>query len=84
MRETPGAVNIIPYNPTAVTETFGRPDAGRIAAFRGILETAGVIVTQRKERGQQIAAACGQLVTETARARPVRQSLPMAEMAGAV
>ena len=66
------AVNVIPYNPTSVAEPFQRPDTGRIMTFRHILEDAGVVVTQRKERGRQIAAACGQLVTENERRRPAR------------
>lgn len=77
MRGMPAALNVIPYNPTSVTEHFDRPEPDRIAAFRKILEDAGVVVTQRKERGQQIAAACGQLVTETEHHRPVRQTLPL-------
>ncbi len=70
MQGMPAALNVIPYNPTSVSEAFQRPEAERIAAFRKILERAGVTVTQRKERGQQIAAACGQLVTEAARRTP--------------
>ena len=81
VRNLPCAVNIIPYNPTAVFEPFQRPEPSRIAAFREILERAGVTVTQRKERGQQIAAACGQLVTEAAR-RPIKSELPV--LTGAV
>ncbi len=77
----PAAVNVIPYNPTSVAEPFGRPDPSRIAAFRNILEDAGVVVTQRKERGRQIAAACGQLVTEATRRRPAERPLPV--LAGA-
>ena len=76
IKGVPSAVNVIPYNPTAVTEAFRRPEPERIAAFRKILEQAGVTVTQRKERGQQIAAACGQLVTEATRRTP-KQSLPV-------
>ena len=72
------AVNVIPYNPTTVAEPFGRPEQARIVAFRQVLENAGIVVTQRKERGRQIAAACGQLVTEAARSRPAHRSLPMA------
>jgi 23S rRNA (adenine2503-C2)-methyltransferase len=72
VREMPAAVNIIPYNPTSVAGQFQRPEAARIATFRKILEMAGVTVTQRKERGQQIAAACGQLVTEPSYRRPVK------------
>jgi 23S rRNA (adenine2503-C2)-methyltransferase len=75
------AVNVIPYNPTSVAEPFGRPEPSRIAAFRQILEDAGIVVTQRKERGRQIAAACGQLVTEAARRRPGERPLPV--LAGA-
>jgi 23S rRNA (adenine2503-C2)-methyltransferase len=81
MKGIPAAINVIPYNPTAVIEQFQRPEPSRIAAFRKILEDGGVVVTQRKERGQQIAAACGQLVTQSARRKPVKQELPV--LAGA-
>jgi len=67
LRGVPGAVNIIPYNATTVGQPFTRPDPSRIRAFRATLEQAGITVTQRKERGRQIAAACGQLVTQIAR-----------------
>ncbi len=80
-KDRPAAINVIPYNPTSVAEQFARPEPARIAAFRATLERAGIVVTQRKERGQQIAAACGQLVTETTRRRPVKTPLPM--LAGA-
>ncbi len=75
LRGTAAAVNVIPYNPTSVAEPFERPDTGRIIAFRRILEDAGVTVTQRKERGRQIAAACGQLVTDAERRRPASRPL---------
>jgi len=75
LRGTSAAVNVIPYNPTSVAEPFERPDTGRIIAFRRILEDAGVVVTQRKERGRQIAAACGQLVTDSERRRPASRPL---------
>ena len=77
LKGMPAALNIIPYNATSVAEPFQRPEAARIAAFRTILERGGVVVTQRKERGQQIAAACGQLVTEATRQRPVKSPLPV-------
>jgi 23S rRNA (adenine2503-C2)-methyltransferase len=70
MQGMPAAINVIPYNPTSVAEAFQRPEPERIAGFRQILERAGITVTQRKERGQQIAAACGQLVTEATRRTP--------------
>jgi 23S rRNA (adenine2503-C2)-methyltransferase len=64
LKDAGGAVNLIPYNPTTVAERFDRPENERIVAFRRILENAGLTVTQRKERGQQIFAACGQLATQ--------------------
>ncbi len=87
LRGTSAAVNVIPYNPTSVAEPFERPSANRILAFRRILEDAGIVVTQRKERGRQIAAACGQLVTDSEKRRPVSRPLTvLAEpaLAGAV
>ena len=86
LRGTSAAVNVIPYNPTSVAEPFERPDVGRIIVFRRILEDAGIVVTQRKERGRQIAAACGQLVTDTERRRPSRPLPVIAEpiLSGAV
>jgi 23S rRNA (adenine2503-C2)-methyltransferase len=60
----PAAINLIPYNATSVAGNFQRPENERIRQFRQILEDGGLVVTQRKERGRRISAACGQLVTE--------------------
>jgi 23S rRNA (adenine2503-C2)-methyltransferase len=57
-------VNLIPYNPTSVTRVFERPEQSTVREFRNILEISHIRTTQRKERGQEIAAACGQLVTQ--------------------
>jgi 23S rRNA (adenine2503-C2)-methyltransferase len=55
-----GRVNLIPFN--LVTETgFKGPAMERTLAFQGVLRRCGVLVTLRRERGQDIAAACGQL-----------------------
>jgi len=53
-------VNLIPFNPVEGLP-YTRPDRGRIRRFREALEAAGVPVTQRRERGGDIDAACGQL-----------------------
>ena len=53
-------VNLIPYNHTPGS-VFRRPDTAAITAFRKALEDAGLTVTQRYERGDAVAAACGQL-----------------------
>jgi len=53
-------VNLIPYNPNPGLP-FRRPSEERVAQFRDILVNEGVTVFMRKTRGDDIAAACGQL-----------------------
>jgi 23S rRNA (adenine2503-C2)-methyltransferase len=57
-------VNLIPWNPADSFTRFEAPGRGRVRAFRDILESYGITVTERMERGQDIAAACGQLAIE--------------------
>ncbi len=58
----PCFVNLIPWNWVDVGQQgFKRPSKDRVRAFRGKLESLGVNVTERVERGHDIAAACGQL-----------------------
>ena len=54
-------VNLIPWNPAETFSRFDAPSRNRVRAFREALEASGIAVTQRVERGQDIAAACGQL-----------------------
>ncbi|MEK7623826.1 MAG: 23S rRNA (adenine(2503)-C(2))-methyltransferase RlmN [Patescibacteria group bacterium] len=56
-------INIIPYNPVP-GKPFDRSDKERIERFKTILRNHGLDVTQRRTMGDDIAAACGQLVTE--------------------
>lgn len=56
-------VNLIPWNPVRSLASFVAPSRERIRRFRAVLERHGIVVTQRVERGQEIDAACGQLVT---------------------
>ena len=53
-------VNLIPVNPVRELK-IQPPSALEINAFKDILFKAGMNVTLRKERGQDINAACGQL-----------------------
>jgi 23S rRNA (adenine2503-C2)-methyltransferase len=53
-------VNLIPLNRTPGYPTTGSP-AGRVKAFRDRLERLGVNATVRRNRGNDIDAACGQL-----------------------
>jgi 23S rRNA (adenine2503-C2)-methyltransferase len=61
VKGTPSVVNLIPFNWVDTEQGFARPEKERVQAFRRILESRGVNVTQRVERGHDIAAACGQL-----------------------
>jgi len=63
LQSVPCKINLIPFNPF--------PDSGyrcseeaTIANFRDVLMQAGITTTIRKTRGDDIAAACGQLAGE--------------------
>ncbi|MEQ1749058.1 MAG: 23S rRNA (adenine(2503)-C(2))-methyltransferase RlmN [Prosthecobacter sp.] len=53
-------VNLIPYN-TVEGLDWERPSEAQQDAFRDVLLAAGVTATLRREKGHDIAAACGQL-----------------------
>lgn len=55
-------INVIPLNPVA-GKPFERSHQDRIDQFKSILRAHGLTVTQRKTMGDDIAAACGQLVS---------------------
>ncbi|MET0069995.1 MAG: 23S rRNA (adenine(2503)-C(2))-methyltransferase RlmN [Candidatus Thiodiazotropha sp.] len=58
---TPSKVNLIPFNPFPGTDYRTSPPQ-RVEAFRMRLKRSGIIATTRKTRGEDIDAACGQLV----------------------
>jgi 23S rRNA (adenine2503-C2)-methyltransferase len=57
--------NLIPFNPFPGSE-FRRSEPDRIRRFAEILQRGGLTVTTRKTRGDEIAAACGQLAGDVA------------------
>ena len=57
--------NLIPFNPFP-NSGFKRSSPERIRGFAEILQRAGLTVTTRKTRGDDIAAACGQLAGDVA------------------
>ena len=72
--------NLIPFNPFPRSD-FRRSGAERIASFAEILRRAGLTVTTRKTRGDDIAAACGQLAGDVAdRTRRSARRLPLKEV----
>jgi 23S rRNA (adenine2503-C2)-methyltransferase len=61
LETVPAKVNLIPFNPFPNTVyTCSQPAA--IAEFRRIVTEAGLVTVTRKTRGDDIDAACGQLV----------------------
>ena len=56
-------VNLIPFN-TFPQSGLTRSPRERVAAFADVLQRAGIVTTVRRTRGDDIAAACGQLAGE--------------------
>jgi 23S rRNA (adenine2503-C2)-methyltransferase len=85
-------VNLIPYNPIGVGQdgvgltgvAYGRPAGERVKRFLDLLRDAGVVSHVRQTRGDDVAAACGQLretaattsATTVTTAGPVTIGLP--------
>ena len=61
LRSVPSKLNLIPFNPFPGTG-YQRSDAATIDRFQTILMQAGYVTTVRRTRGDDIDAACGQLV----------------------
>jgi 23S rRNA (adenine2503-C2)-methyltransferase len=71
LRGREAKVNLIPFNPYPGTR-YRRSPAPVISAFREYLNTHGVTCTVRRTRGDDIDAACGQLVGRVADRTTVR------------
>jgi len=61
LRRVPSKLNLIPFNPFPGTK-FERSDTATIAQFQQIVREGDLIATVRRTRGDDIDAACGQLV----------------------
>lgn len=57
----PCKINLIPFNPFDLSD-YRRPSGNAVSRFWQVLVDAGYIVTVRTTRGDDINAACGQLV----------------------
>ena len=60
LRDVPAKVNLIPFNPFPGAP-YTCSSLAVINAFREVIMQAGIITVTRKTRGEDIAAACGQL-----------------------
>ncbi|KIQ79094.1 MULTISPECIES: bifunctional tRNA (adenosine(37)-C2)-methyltransferase TrmG/ribosomal RNA large subunit methyltransferase RlmN [Aeromonas] len=61
LKDTPSKINLIPFNPFP-GNPYGKPSNSRIDRFSKVLMEYGFTVIVRKTRGDDIDAACGQLV----------------------
>jgi 23S rRNA (adenine2503-C2)-methyltransferase len=61
LRNIPNKINLIPFNPFP-GNSYKTSTQKALKAFEQILVSSGMIVTTRKTRGDDIDAACGQLV----------------------
>jgi 23S rRNA (adenine2503-C2)-methyltransferase len=68
IRGIPAKVNLIPFNPWPGSP-YETSSPAVIRAFAGIVNDAGYAAPVRTPRGRDILAACGQLRTESQRAR---------------
>ena len=59
----PCKINLIPFNPFPASG-LTRSSNERVQVFARLLQDAGLVTTVRKTRGDDIAAACGQLAGE--------------------
>ena len=66
-RRLDAKVNVIPYNTVEGLE-WSRPSERVQDAFMDVLRGTGAAATIRREKGHDIAAACGQLRLQTERA----------------
>ena len=60
LRNFPGKVNLIPFNPFP-SSGYNRSSRARVERFQSILRDQGVLTLTRTTRGDDIDAACGQL-----------------------
>ena len=60
VRDVPCKFNLIPFNPFPQTH-YRRSGAEAVRRFRDVLMQADIVTTTRRVRGDDIAAACGQL-----------------------
>ena len=63
LHDVPSKVNLIPFNPFPLTQ-YERSEKHTIETFTDILRRKGINTITRKTRGDDIAAACGQLAGE--------------------
>ncbi len=65
LKDFPCKINLIPFNPFSLSD-YQRPSKKAIDRFWKILSDSSIVTTVRNTRGDDINAACGQLVGQVA------------------
>lgn len=65
LKDFPCKINLIPFNPFSLVD-YKRPSQNAVRRFQDVLVKAGFITVVRTTRGDDIDAACGQLVGQVA------------------
>jgi 23S rRNA (adenine2503-C2)-methyltransferase len=82
LKRLPCKLNLIPFNPFP-NSGYERPDDDTIQAFKMVMVKAGIITTVRRTRGDDVDAACGQLVGQVIdRTRRSEKYIPLKDASG--
>lgn len=65
LKDFPCKINLIPFNPFSLSD-YRRPSKKAVNGFWQILSDSNIVTTVRSTRGDDIDAACGQLVGQVA------------------
>ena len=65
LKDFPCKINLIPFNPFSLSD-YQRPSKKTIDQFWQVLSNSSIVTTVRNTRGDDIDAACGQLVGQVA------------------
>jgi len=79
LRQLPCKLNLIPFNPFPNSD-YRRPSEAAIQRFKDIMLKASIITTVRRTRGDDVDAACGQLVGQVEdRTRRSQKYIPVVQ-----
>ncbi|MBQ0783606.1 MAG: 23S rRNA (adenine(2503)-C(2))-methyltransferase RlmN [Amphritea sp.] len=82
LKRLPCKLNLIPFNPFP-NSGYERPNDDTIQAFKMVMVKAGIITTVRRTRGDDVDAACGQLVGQVIdRTRRSEKYIPLKDASG--
>ncbi len=82
LKRLPCKLNLIPFNPFPNSD-YQRPSEDAIQAFKMVMVKAGVVTTVRRTRGDDVDAACGQLVGQVMdRTRRSEKYIPLKDASG--